>query len=296
MGDTTFVTGVGLQDYIAHADWEWMNSTIELEVQAKLIHDQTSSSISPGIDASYRYGESHYLVAQYAVMQAAGYKKWRDFFYDYWGAHLGLEKAKIIKYGGFTEAENFFAPAHDQCVAYGFYEENREGTADVLNPDGGSQTIISPCAYSRFLTEYTRQGTYWVTGGEMDKQQADTGAMWGAYGNYGLGHWVYDDGVYNIWHSVGYAGFTPITSTLANHDKFWIIVNVYEPYNGAVSALKFIHADYTWENTGVQLMRSLFEGPNKPAVTTQYCSTTAPTDWATYDAQWEPETYTEETR
>lgn len=283
--DTVIQTALGMQEYVEHADLEYMNRTITLVDQVKLIYDETSSSIT--LPATYAYGESHYLVMQYAVMQAAGYSKWRDFFYDYWGAHLGLEKAKIIKYGAYTETDNYFWEGHDQSVAYGFYEENREGAADVLNPDSGSQLIISPCGYTRFLTEYTRQGTNWVGAGEMDDTQAQTYPDFVTYyfGNYGYGHWVYDDGIYNIWHSTGYAGATPIMSTTSSHDKFWIYLNIFDNVVGGMWITQ------TWIAEGVAIMRSLFEGPNLPAVTTEYCSTQEPTSYCVYDKKWEPVDY-----
>lgn len=280
-GDTTIQTSLGMQDAVMHADLELMNSTIILSDQVKLILDATPSSIT--VPADFMYGESHYLVMQYAIMQAAGYSKWRDFFYDYWGAHLGMEKAKIIKYGGFTEAENFFWEGHDQTVAYGFYEENREGAADVLNPDSGSQLIISPCGYSRFLMEYARQGDAFCAAGNLDDTYAQTHIWTQYFGNYALGHWVYDDGIYNIWHSAGYAGATPIMSSLANHEKFWVYLNLYDAYGGVWTSITFIH-------DGVAIVRQLFEGPNKPAVTTDYCSTVAPTGYCEYNAQWTPAT------
>lgn len=276
-------TAIGMQLWMKHEDLYFFNYTINLKDRVQRIHDLTPTDISP--PAMFAYGETHYLVMQYAIMQATNHDHWRDFFYEYWGKHLGLEKAIIVKYGSFKATENFFEDGYDQSIAYGFWEPYRTGDQDVLAPDAGSQIIISPCGYARFLQEATSQGWQWFGAPTMDKTWSDTWSWKGFFGEYAYGHWVFDDGVYNIWHSAGYAGAIPIVSTLSNGKMFWIYLNIFQ--EGGV----FIAATFIAE--AVAIIRELFEpcNPNAPGYTTQHCSTKEPTGHNVYGKEWKPERF-----
>lgn len=283
IADSTFAHYAGIQDIVRHADCKWMNSTIKLEEQAQLIYHRTGTDISPGVGIQ-RYGETHYLIAQFAIMKATGYTEWRKFFYDFWGKHLGLEMVQIMRYGTFTLAQSFFPPQYEQSLSYGFYEPNATG-AGMPNPDAGAQLIISPCAYTRFLTEYVREPWQYVGAPALDDTVASSGSWETHFGNYGLGHWIYDDGVYNIWHSLGYAGFTPLVSTMPQGEKFWVLMNMFDSVQGSWTAMTFIRG-------AADIFRELFQGANKPAVTTSHCSTKEPTAPAVYGKEWNPKLYT----
>lgn len=270
--DTTFAHALGLQDVIAHADIGWRNTKIVLETSCRKIFDNTPATINPG--EAFRYGETHFLVAELAAIKAAGSSRgrWRAFFYQHWGKHLKLKKAKILKNGDWNRQKRYFGGKRgcrgcgDSDLSYGFWEAERI-KGYVANPDAGAQLIVSPCAYARFMIEMASRGeAEYGSDTELDVVQVNTGAGYAAMGNYALGHWVREDMSPPVHHSIGAFGGVPIMSTLTNGKKYWVYLNLAEDLaSGTGKALAFI------QNV-VPSFHELLSSSSKPAVTTGGCT------------------------
>lgn len=233
----------GIQGEINHADLGWQDESINLETVCKRVLAKTPTTINP--PEAFRYGETHFLVAQLAALKAErmhGYKaapRWMYFFHKYWGSHLGLERARILMHNGHIKAGRYFEEEKDPKLAYGFHI-NRQ-TTFAQNPDSGSQLIVSPCAYSRFMREQVIQGeALYGTESDLDMKHTSTGDFQPLLGSYSLGHWVYDTMSPKIYHSQGYAGSNAIVSTLKNGKKFWVYLNLYEAEGGLAKGALFL--------------------------------------------------------
>lgn len=248
IADTHLAHAIGLQDYILHADCKWRDTSVNLEHAAKLAYDQTPSTINP--PEPFRYGETHYLVAELAALRATEGARlrrsrnvvidlWRDFFWRTWGSPLGLQKS-MVRGKGEWKTKSYLK--HDfQGREYAFFEDHRTH-AYVRNPDAGSQLIVSPCGFSRFLTKMAKDGPEFFDSDVLDGTSSNTGFFQHVLGSYSMGHWVYDHAEPKVHHSLGAFGSAPIMSTLPNGQKFWIYLNVFEADNGMGKGAAFILA------------------------------------------------------
>lgn len=213
----------GVMDGMDHADVGLWDSSYTLEETAKEIYEGTDPKKIPSLPAPFLYGETHFIVAQYAAMQATKTASWQDFFSKYWATPLGIRWE--VTSSELSSTKKFFK-TKDAAYTYGFFRTsdgkalekfeggfgNIAGGEKVPNPDGGSQLIVSACTFARFLTSYLRQGDLLYGASHLDKTYADNT-------NYALGHWVMPE--MKVAHSVGLAATLPTIVTLPNGKKFW---------------------------------------------------------------------------
>jgi len=224
--DTALAHALGLNKVLEHTDVGLGNNAYSLEESAQKAFNMTKPDSK--LFNVYRYGETHYFVAQFAALQASGLPTWQDFMARFFGEPLDLQ----------PEVED---PEHDQTksyfrskspYAYGFhFDSRRSGDVQVNNPDGGGAMVVSPCAYARFLTSYLGNGDMMWGASQLDQDWADTGQFkaFGLGEVYALGHWKFKSGALKgTEHSLGFGGALPMITATSGGKPFWIYVSRFQ--------------------------------------------------------------------
>lgn len=220
-----------------------MVETSKLEDFVHASYSKTGSDIS--VPSSFHDIETNYLVAEYAALQATGFDSWQRFFFRYWAEPLGLhmsvlahDRASLHKYFDASDA-----------YGYGFYHsgvEHERFHSQAHNPDGGSQLILSPCAYAQFMISYLDNGDDKYDANTLDEiYPSDEANVGGRFGNYALGHWVFSTVQPVLWHSVGTYGALPVIASIPSRrgKKFWLYLNRFsETPQAPVTSLMFLKA------------------------------------------------------
>lgn len=230
-----------LQWFFLLSDIGYHNESLALEETCKLIHQHTPWTIHP--PEVYRYGETHWPIAQFAAMNAYGTDMWQTYLYDLWGERLGLKIAKVHKNYNAELHATYFENSETSWAlddrGYGFYQIDRE-TTYLQNPFQGNQLIASPCTFARFLKNYVMQGDTMYGAYYLDAVHAENTLSEGNAGKYCLGHWKHDGVTPHVWHSFNAYGTVPAMSTMFNGEHFWAYVSSYSPTWGTYSALGFV--------------------------------------------------------
>lgn len=181
------------------------NTSSSLEESVK--HIMALSSKTNDEPGTFRYGESHFMLAAYAAMQATGESTWKDFVQKYWAEPLKISAADFdYKVPGGPDAPN------------------------TNNPDPGAELQIAADTYAKFLTAYVKDGDNLFGANELDKEQSAKCAKFcisPPTDTYALGHWVHAS-TPRLVHSLGYGGCYPAVTTI-NGKKFWFYINRLAP-------------------------------------------------------------------
>lgn len=194
-----------------------------LEDCAKAIYND--SEHIPRVPAPYRYGETHYVVAQYAAMHATGSATWQDFFQTYLAGPLGLSWE--VTDAAFMSTGRLFR-TEDATYTYGFFSFDPTMAwitgERIPNPDGGSQLVASACAFSRFLTAYLKDGQVLFGVDALDRNYTDVAGLPYSDG-YALGHYLWSE--FGLMHMNGGSGTLPVVAVSPAGKRFWVHIQTY---------------------------------------------------------------------
>jgi CubicO group peptidase (beta-lactamase class C family) len=217
----------GVIDDMNHVDVGLFENSMTLEEAAMDVYNASANLIAE-VPAHFYYDETHYIIAEYAALQATGIATWQLFVQEYFGDPLGLQWQTTDSAASST---GHMFKEGSSTYTYGFWTQDLESGElifghSVEDPIGGCQMIASACLFSRFLTTYMGRGDNLFGANVLDQSyvRLEPGRLSAQYppagDEYALGHWI-NSGL-NITHSVGSGSTMPIIATAPTGKKFWI--------------------------------------------------------------------------